>query len=61
MGAGGADTPRDIYYIIVDGYASSSTLEEIYGYDNHEFTDYLTERGFYVASESRSNYAKSTL
>jgi len=53
---GNAATP-DIYYIILDGYASSSTLKEIYDYDNHEFNDYLTEKGFYVASESRSNYA----
>ena len=50
------DTPPDIYYIILDGYASSSALEEIYNYDNHEFIDYLTEKGFFVASESRTNY-----
>ena len=48
---------RDIYYIILDGYASSNTLKEIYDYDNCEFTDYLMERGFYIASKSRSNYA----
>jgi len=53
---GNDETLRDIYYIILDGYASSSTLKEIYGYDNHKFSDYLTEKGFYVASESRSNY-----
>ena len=47
---------RDIYYIILDGYASSSTLKALYNYDNHEFTDYLTEKGFYVASKSVSNY-----
>ena len=46
----------DIYYIILDGYASSITLKELFGYDNYEFTDYLTEKGFYIASESRSNY-----
>jgi len=51
----------DIYYIILDGYASSSTLKEIYGYDNHEVADYLENKGFYIASESRSNYAQSFL
>ena len=51
-----AATLPDIYYIILDGYASSITLKELFGYDNHEFTDYLTEKGFYIASESRSNY-----
>jgi len=58
---GDAATLRDIYYIILDGYASSSTLKAIYGYDNHEFTDYLTEKGFYIASKSRSNYAFTRL
>lgn len=46
----------DIYYIILDGYARSSTLKEMYDYGNDEFSDYLIERGFYIASESRCNY-----
>ena len=45
----------DIYYIILDEYARVDTLNEFWGYDNSEFIDYLTSRGFYVASESRSN------
>ncbi len=59
--AGEAQTLPDIYYIILDGYASSSTLQEIYGYDNCEFTSYLEDAGFYVASESVSNYASTFL
>lgn len=55
------DGLHDIYYIILDGYASLSTLKEIYGYNNREFTDYLTEKGFYIASESRSNYVTTFL
>jgi hypothetical protein len=47
----------DIYYIILDGYASSDTLNEVFGYDNHEFIDYLSDKGFYIAKESKSNYA----
>ena len=50
------DTPPDIYYIILDRYSSASTLEEVYGYDNSEFIDYLSNKGFYVANESRANY-----
>lgn len=46
----------DIYYIILDGYASSDTLNEVFGYDNHEFIDYLSDKGFYIADKSRSNY-----
>jgi hypothetical protein len=51
----------DIYYIILDGYARADILEEIYLYDNAEFLDYLTRKGFYVARESRSNYCQTLL
>lgn len=53
-------TPRDIYYIILDRYASASTLREQYDFDNSEFLDYLSGKGFYIASESRSNYHCTT-
>ncbi|TKJ31121.1 MAG: hypothetical protein CEE40_02370 [Chloroflexi bacterium B3_Chlor] len=51
----------DIYYIVLDGYARADVLEEIYDYDNTEFLDYLTAKGFYVAHESRSNYCMTLL
>jgi hypothetical protein len=51
----------DIYYIILDGYAGSSTLKEIYNYDNKEFMDYLAKKGFYIATKSASNYAMTAL
>ena len=50
------DTLRDIYYIILDRYASTSTLKEIYNFDNSEFIDYLSDKGFYRASKSTANY-----
>lgn len=53
------DKLPDIYYIIMDQYASNTTLREIYNFDNSEFTDYLSKRGFYVAYESKSNYSKT--
>ena len=40
----------DIYYIILDGHARSDILKELYDYDNSEFINYLTGKGFYVAS-----------
>lgn len=46
----------DIYYIIVDAYASQDILEQVYGFDNQPFIDSLRERGFFVGDESRSNY-----
>ena len=49
----------DIYYIILDGYARQDALEEVYGYDNSEFIQYLTGKGFYVAEQSRSNYSST--
>lgn len=55
------DELPDIYYIIIDRYASNSTLKEFFGYDNTEFTDYLTSKGFYVATESVANYPKTHL
>lgn len=51
----------DIYYIIFDEYARQDTLEEFWDYDNSEFIDYLTSKGFYVASKSRSNYSWTCL
>jgi hypothetical protein len=50
------ETPPDIYYIILDRYASASTLQERLDFDNSEFLDYLSSKGFYVATESRDNY-----
>ncbi|MBI4232048.1 hypothetical protein HY605_02350 [Candidatus Peregrinibacteria bacterium] len=51
----------DIYYIIVDGYASNDVLGELYSFDNSEFLDFLTQKGFYIASESQSNYSWTRL
>ncbi len=46
----------DIYYIILDGYGSSNNLDRYFGFDNSEFTQSLSDRGFFVATESKSNY-----
>jgi hypothetical protein len=51
----------DIYYIVFDGYAREDILKEIYQYDNSEFIDYLTNKGFYVADQSNSNYPQTYL
>jgi hypothetical protein len=52
-----SDSSPDIYYIILDMYARADFLEKKYHYDNSEFLSFLTDRGFYVASQSRANYA----
>ncbi len=46
----------DIYYIILDAYAHTQTLKDIYDYDNGDFIKFLEEAGFYVVAEGRSNY-----
>jgi len=52
-----ASTLPDIYYIILDSYENASTLQNVFGYDNSGFVEYLQGKGFYVANESVSNYA----
>jgi hypothetical protein len=51
----------NIYYIILDEYTSDEILTKIYDYDNHDFLSQLTQRGFYIPSESYSNYPMSSL
>ncbi len=56
LNLGNPDNLPDIYYIILDTYARQDTLKEVFGYDNSEFINYLTSKGFYVATKSYSNY-----
>ena len=49
----------DIYYIIPDSYAGYRTLKKVYGYDNSDFLNYLSKKGFYVAGKSRANYLRT--
>ena len=51
----------DVYYIILDGYARGDVLEELYKFDNLPFLQALEERGFYIASQSQSNYMQTAL
>jgi hypothetical protein len=55
-----ADSP-DIYYIVLDGYGRKDLLHDAYEYDNSPFLDFLQETGFYIAEDSRSNYAQTVL
>lgn len=51
------DTLPDIYYIILDAYARGDIIERFFDYDNAPFLASLTDRGFYVAHKSLSNYS----
>lgn len=57
----GVEDKPDIYYIILDGYGSSRILSDMYGFDNSEFLDSLRDKGFYIASDSKSNYIQTSL
>jgi len=58
---GEGQTSPDIYYIILDGYGAERTLQQVYDYNNHDFLQFLSSQGFYIASESTSNYAQTIL
>lgn len=55
------DGLRDVYYLILDGYARDDVLQKYYQYDNQLFLDYLSEKGFYIPECSLSNYAQTQL
>lgn len=56
-----SDQYPDIYILIMDSYGRSDVIDELYGVDNSEFLTFLEEKGFYVASQSRSNYIQTNL
>ncbi len=49
----------DIYYIILDMYTRSDTLQTYFNFDNQPFVDKLKGMGFYVAPCARSNYTST--
>jgi hypothetical protein len=51
----------DIYYIILDGYGGEEILKEFYQLDNNDFLSFLKSKGFYIASQSHSNYIQTML
>jgi hypothetical protein len=51
----------DVYFIVMDRYASAETLSSQYGYDNTPFLDALRERGFAIAYDAWANYLKTAL
>jgi hypothetical protein len=47
-------TLPDIYFIILDEYANPDTMKEWYDYDNSEFINSLEDKGFFIASGSKT-------
>ncbi len=51
----------DVYFLILDGYGGASSLKSDLNYDNSKFIEMLNKKGFFVASDSHSNYPQSFL
>jgi hypothetical protein len=51
----------DLYFIVLDAYARADILEEMYGFDNSDFIDFLRKQGFFIADRSTSNYGQTWL
>jgi hypothetical protein len=49
----------DIYFLLFDGYSSSSVLKDLYHYDDSALDDFLLNEGFQIQRGSRSNYFKT--
>lgn len=59
--ATGKQSDPDIYYIILDGYARQDVLAGMYEYPDNDLETYLAGKGFYIARQSRANYAHTFL
>ncbi len=57
-GTGPTEKP-DIYYLILDSYGRTDTLQAFYEVDNTAFLQALTDMGFVIAPCSQSNYAQT--
>ena len=51
----------NIYLIIPDGYASTENLKKYWDFDDSTFTNFLEDKGFFIAHKSQSNYRYSIL
>ncbi len=51
---------RDIYYIVPDDYGSNLALQDLAGVQD-DLSSWLVSQGFYVATDSRANYIRTTM
>jgi hypothetical protein len=45
-----------IYFIVFDGFTSSTCLQEEFNYNNAGLDSFLVTKGFYIVTKSKSNY-----
>jgi hypothetical protein len=51
----------DIYYIILDQYASLAEMKDVLGYDNSAFAQRLEAKGFFVARQSKTRFVTTDM
>lgn len=51
---------RDVYYLIFDRYAGAETLSDLYGFDNSDFYEWLSDHGFEVVKGALANYPQTS-
>lgn len=49
----------NVYYIILDGYASTSSMKKLFNFNNSDFNFNLEKIGFKIQSNSKSNYCRT--
>ncbi len=49
----------DVYYLVFDSYPGSGFLKQYMGYDNGSFDSTLSDKGFYVVKNPKSNYNRT--
>jgi hypothetical protein len=49
-------TPRNVYYLTLDGYIRADVLRESFDFDNSDFMNFLRSNGFLVSRNSTVNY-----
>ncbi len=49
----------DLYILVFDEFASFKTIDEVWGYKNSSLHNFLTEKGFYIAEDSRTRFRTS--
>jgi hypothetical protein len=49
-------TKPDIFYLLLDCYTSSDMLQKEFGYNNSRTDSFLTQKGFRIIRNSKSNY-----
>lgn len=50
---------RDIYYIVLDRYASADQLREVYDFENVDFVEALEAEGFFFPDPAYANYQRT--